>query len=129
MEINEEYKMLSDYDLTELGIGESLEGALCYVFGPVTGLLFLVMEQRNTFVRFHALQSIIASVVFIVINIFLTGMSTIPFMGWIMLIISSLISFIGVLVWIFLILKAYRHERFRLPIIGDIAEKNVNMRI
>ena len=44
---------------TALGMTENLEALLCYALGWVTGLTFLLLEQKNTFVRFHAMQSLV----------------------------------------------------------------------
>jgi len=46
---------------TALGIDENIEGLLCYVLGFITGILFLVLEKDNKFIRFHAMQSIVTS--------------------------------------------------------------------
>lgn len=120
--------------VTILGVGERIEGASCYVLGFITGLLFLVIERENKFVRFHALQSIatflplymVMSAVERVIS--LSTISTVGFSISIfgllisMMILSVIWTLIGVL-WILLIYKASRGERYRLPIIGRIAER------
>ncbi|MGB9758813.1 MAG: DUF4870 domain-containing protein [Thermoproteota archaeon] len=104
---------------TSLGLDENLEAALSYVLGWVTGLIFFLLEKDDKFVRFHALQSLITFLAFHVIAIFF---GVIPLIGWAF---RSLISIAGIVVWIVCIIKAYQGEKFKLPIVGDIAEKNV----
>ncbi len=94
---------------TSTGLAENVAGLLCYVLGWVSGLVFILIEKENKFVRFHAMQSII---VFGVITI----LGLIPVIGWI-------IRLIGVVLWIVLMVKAYQGTMFKLPWAGDLAEK------
>jgi uncharacterized membrane protein len=103
---------------TSLGLDENLEAALSYVLGWITGLIFFLLEKDDKFVRFHALQSLITFLVLHVVAIFF---GIIPFIGWVF---DSLVSIAGIIVWIVCIIKAYQGEKFKLPIVGDIAEKN-----
>ncbi len=105
---------------TALGIDENIEGLLCYFLGFITGILFLILEKDNKFVRFHAMQSIVISVVFIVISVII-GM--IPIIGWVL---SPLIGLVGLILWLLLMFKAYKGEKFKLPIAGDFAEQQVS---
>ena len=102
---------------TETGIKENVAGLLCYILGWVTGIVFLIIEPKNKFVRFHAIQSIIVfGAYFIVIMIF----TWIPIIGLIIAIIMWIIWFIF---WILLMYKAYQGEKYKIPIAGDMAEK------
>jgi uncharacterized membrane protein len=103
---------------TSLGLDENLEAALSYVLGWITGLIFFLLEKDDKFVRFHALQSLITFLALHVVAIFF---GIIPFIGRVF---GSLISIAGIIVWIVCIIKAYQGEKFKLPIVGDIAEKN-----
>lgn len=105
---------------SSLGIDENVAGLLCYALGFVTGIIFLVVEKNSRFVKFHALQSIItfASITFIA---WFVGI--IPFIGWI---VSFFIGIVEFALWIMLMVKAYNKEWFKLPIIGDIVEKQIN---
>ncbi len=101
---------------TALNIDENIEALLCYAFGFLTGVLFLLIEKENKFVRFHAMQSLITfGAIFLV--------SFIPILGWIISIILIPLSFI---LWIFLMYKAYQGERYKLPVIGDFVEKQLS---
>ncbi len=100
---------------TMLNLEENIEGALCYTLGFVTGVVFLLLEKENKFVRFHAMQSLI-----VFLGLFL--ITAIPFIGWAA---SVLIAPLGIALWLILIYKAYREEKFKLPVIGDFAEKQL----
>ena len=102
---------------TSTGMKPNVAGALCYLFGWVTGLIFLLIEKESKFVRFHAIQSIATYVVLFVIYLILWF---IPIIGWIINIFVAIAMFI---LWILLMYKAYQGKKFKLPIVGDIAEK------
>ena len=103
---------------TAMGLDENIEGALCYLLGWVTGLIFYLLEKNNKFVKFHAMQSII---LFLGVTVVVVIFMWIPFFGWI---IDSLIGLLAAILWIVLMIKAYQGEKFKLPIVGDIAEKH-----
>jgi len=112
------------------GLEENVAAALCYLVGVLTGILFLVLEpyNRNPVIRFHAFQSIFAWIAAIVIGMGLSMFSypiaALPFIGWLVDILLWLAFSLGVLVlWLFLMYKAYNKERFVLPVIGAWAEK------
>jgi uncharacterized membrane protein len=104
---------------TALGIDENIEGLLCYVLGWITGIVFLVLEKENKFVRFHAMQSLGT---FLVLFIILVIIGMIPFIGWV---ISILISIFMLILWLFLMYKAFKGERYKLPIVGEFSEKQI----
>jgi uncharacterized membrane protein len=109
---------------------ENMASALCYLLGWLTGVLFLVIEphNKNKTVRVHAFQSIFLSiamfVIYIVLLIVMTILHFIPFIGTALaLILYPLIGLCFFGLWLFLMYKAYNRERFVLPIIGPLAEK------
>ncbi|MBI2019243.1 DUF4870 domain-containing protein [Candidatus Daviesbacteria bacterium] len=104
---------------TSLGLDENIEGLLCYVFGWITGLIFLLLEKNSRFVKFHAIQSLIVSVAGFILII---GTNLLP-MGFLILFAIGPITFI---LWIVLMVKAYQGEWFKLPIAGEIALNQVN---
>jgi len=104
---------------TSTGLSPNVAGLLCYVAGWITGIIFFVLEQRNKFVRFHAAQSI---VVFGIITVAGTVLGLIPVVG---VVFSWIIGIIGFIVWIIMIVKASSGEWYKLPWVGDIAEKMV----
>ena len=112
------------------GIEENVAAALCYLVGVLTGILFLVLEpyNRNPVIRFHAFQSIFAWIAAMVIGMSLSMFSypiaAIPFIGWLIDILLWMAFSLGVLVlWLYLMYKAYNRERLVLPVIGVWAEK------
>ena len=105
---------------TALGLDENIVGLLCYVLGWITGIIFLVLEKENKFVRFHAIQSLAT---FLTLFLIVTVIGWIPIIGWI---ISILITPLGLILWLLLMYKAYKGERFKLPIAGDFAEKQIS---
>jgi len=104
---------------TSTGLSPNIAGLLCYVAGWISGIIFLVLEQRNKFVRFHAAQSIVAFGTITVAGIVL---GLIPVVG---VAFSSIIGIIGFIVWIIMIVKASSGEWYKLPWAGDVAEKIV----
>jgi uncharacterized membrane protein len=102
------------------GMDENVAALLTYVFGLVTGILFLVIEKESKFVRFHAFQSILISAAFIILNMVL---GFIPIIGWL---ISLLLSPVGFILWLILLYQAYQGKWFKLPVIGDYAEEQSN---
>jgi uncharacterized membrane protein len=102
---------------TSTGLDENVAGLLCYVLGWVTGIVFLILEKDNKFVRFHAMQSIVTFGAITVIQIIL---NFIPIIGWIL---SLLVYLASLVLWIVLMVKAYQGQRYKLPVAGNIAEK------
>ncbi len=98
------------------GLAENVAGLLCYVLGWVTGLILLLIDKRP-WVKFHAAQSIAVFGGLTVIRIGLLFMS--HFLGWA---IFGLVGLLTLVLWIFLMVKAYQHETVRIPIAADIAD-------
>lgn len=117
---------MSDSTKTELGIDENIEGALAYLLGFVTGILLVLIEKDNRFVRFHSIQSIAAFLPLYVVGSVLLVLTATPYVGWIFGILYSMLLLADFILWILLMFKAYRNETFKLPIIGNLAEKYAN---
>ncbi|MBU0618711.1 DUF4870 domain-containing protein [Patescibacteria group bacterium] len=88
---------------------------LCYVAGWITGLIFLLVEKEDKFVRFHAMQSLLTFG-------FLTIVPLIPLIGWVL---SPFIAILGFVLWIVCIYRAYQGEEFKLPVVGELAKKQL----
>jgi uncharacterized membrane protein len=99
------------------GLDPKLAGLLSYLLGFISGLVFLVLEKQSSFVRFHAYQSTIAFLSLFVVNIVLTF---VPLLGGLL---SALLGLASLVIWIVLMVKAFQGERFKLPVIGDMAEE------
>lgn len=120
----------NDLGKTSTGIAANIAGLLCYVLGWISGLIFFLIEKENKFVRFHALQSMIAFGALFILNIAI-GMFIrifaeigVGFLYPLFTLINVLLALTALILWILLMIKAYQGEKFKLPIIGDIAEKN-----
>jgi len=88
---------------------------LCYLLGFVTGVLFLILEPRNRYVRFHAIQSVLFFGTLFVLRWILFF---IPYYG---IMASVILALLGLFVWIFMMVKAYGGEMYKLPFVGEIA--------
>jgi len=100
------------------GLDENIASALTYVLGFLTGIVFFLVEKENKTVRFHAMQSIITFICLFIVSVVL---SFIPFIN----LLSPLVGLVGLILWLVLMLKAYQGEKFKLPVIGDIAEGQI----
>ncbi len=113
---------------------DNLAGALCYLFGFITGILFLVLapynQDRN--IRFHAFQSIFLSIGWIIFSVVvgIVGLAfrLIPFLGFF---VSALLQFAlwigGLVVWLYMMFKTYNGEKIVLPVVGPLAEKQAGV--
>lgn len=109
---------------TSSGLTDNVAGMLAYItFIPA--IIFLVMEPYNKsrFIRFHSFQSIFFAVAWTVIWIAMSFLAMIPVLGWATLLIWPLLGIGGLIIWIILLLKANQGQMFKLPVIGDMAEK------
>lgn len=109
------------------GMTDNVAGMLAYVT-IIPAIMFLVMEpySKNRFVRFHSFQSIFFTVAWIVLWIALSIVGMIPILGWATMLIWPLVGLGGLILWIVLLLKANQGQKFKLPVIGDLAEKQAN---
>lgn len=115
---------------SQSGLEENVAAALCYSLGWLTGIIFLVIDKRPS-VQFHAAQSLVTFGGLHVIRVFVGmafGFSLLGggLLGWtqfsIGLGIIQLLSLLTLILWVVCMLKAYQGERFKLPVVGDIAE-------
>ncbi len=103
---------------------EKMVSFIAYFFGWVSGLIIYLTEKKSQYIRFNAMQSIIFSGLWTVISIFLRILHFIPVLGNILsLILYPLVYLIFFVIWIILLVKSFQGEYFKLPLIGDYAEK------
>lgn len=100
---------------TVTGLPVNTEAALTYLFGWITGLIFLLLEKDNKKIRFHAMQSL---VVFGLCHLLVV----VPVIGWVL---SPFIVLIGFVLWLILIIKAYQGEEFEVPVLGEFAKRQL----
>lgn len=111
----------------QTGLSDSAAGGLSYVT-IIPAIIFLVVPPYNqsSFVRFHAWQSIFFTIACIAVDMALVILRHLPFFGFLMLFLFPLVGLAFFIVWILLLIKAFNGARFKLPIIGDLAEKQAN---
>jgi uncharacterized membrane protein len=97
------------------GLGKNTAAALSYVLGPITGVIFLVLE-KDKFVRFHAMQSIVFGVVAFVLNMIL-GFTIV------LALILPILWIVEFILWLVLIYKAWQGEEWELPVLGKFARQ------
>lgn len=98
-------------------------GAVSYLLGPITGIGILLVEKKDQYVRFHAMQS---TVVFGAIFLLHVVLAIVPVLGWIIaIILSPIIMIASFVLWIVLMWKAYSGEKYKLPYFGDVAERQL----
>jgi len=107
---------MQEKERSSTGLDENVAGFLCYLFWFITGIIFLVVEKKSGFVKFHAKQSTITFLSLFVIKIVI---SWIPIINLLVLPILIL-SFI---LWLVLMIKALQGKRYSLPIVGKMAEE------
>lgn len=114
------------------GMSNNVVGLLCYLVGWITGLIFLLIEpyKNDKFVRFHAFQSIFFNVALIgvyIVVVILGIILSVIHLGLLMLPLW-LVLWLGIFgTWVFLMVKAYNNQTFKLPIIGDLAAKQAGL--
>ena len=124
---------------TSMNLEENVASTLCYVLMWLTGIIFFFVEKKNKTVRFHAMQSILTFIPLTILAWVVGWIGApkwsfgggyygighfdpgIPALMW----ASWGIWAITVILWLVLMLKAYKGEKFKLPIVGDIAEKHI----
>jgi uncharacterized membrane protein len=107
-------------DKTSIGLDANVAAALSYAMGWVTGVAFLLAERDNRFVRFHAIQS---TLTFGALSVAWMVALSIPIFGWLLAFV--VIPPVSVILWLFLMFKAYQGEFFKLPVFGEMAEQRI----
>jgi len=114
-------------DPNQSGLSDNAAGGLAYItFIPA--LIFLLVEpfNKNPYVRFHSWQSIFLTIAWIAADVVLIILGHIPFIGLINLILWPLVALGFLILWIIALINAFNGKRFKLPILGDLAEKQAN---
>ena len=98
-------------------ISQNLAGMLCYIF--FAAVIFLIVDpyNRNRFIRFHAFQSILFTIAWVALH----GVVFVPYIG---LALWPMVELAFLICWIVLLIKAYQGVMFKLPVIGEFAEKH-----
>jgi len=101
---------------TSTGFDANVAAALSYLVGFVTGIIFLLLEKDNKFVRFHAMQSTLVFIGIVLIDILL---QMVPILG--ALVVIFVVIPLSAILWLVLMFKAYQGEQFKLPLVGQMA--------
>ncbi len=112
---------------TSLGLEENLEAALCYLGIWITGIIFYFVEDKNKIIRFHAMQSILVFLPLTILAWIFGGFFGVFGYGpaWYFLVwISWIFWILVVILWIILMIKALQGVKYKLPVVGDIADRN-----
>jgi uncharacterized membrane protein len=106
------------------GLADNVAGMLAYIT-IIPAIIFLILEpyNRSRFVRFHAWQSIFFNIAWWILWIGLHIFAHIPLLGWLSILVWPLVGLAGFIAWIILLLKANQGLMYKLPVIGDLAEK------
>jgi uncharacterized membrane protein len=103
---------MEEKEQSSTGLEENVAAFFCYLLGFVTGIVFLVVEKKSSFVKFHARQSTIT---------FLPLFVIILVIGWIP-VLGALVWIFTLILWLVLMIKALQGKRYLLPIVGKMAE-------
>lgn len=110
---------------------ENILSTVAYSLGFISGIIILLVEPKNNKVRFHAMQSIIffaiVTAIFIAFSIISIIINFIPFLGYLFTtLIFAVLNITTLILWIVCMIKAFQGQIFRIPIIADIADKQLN---
>lgn len=110
------------------GLSPHVAGALAYLLGPITGVLFFLLEKENRFVRYHAAHSITLGLLWIALSVLFSVLSgvlvMVPVLGWLVaLLLSVVFGLGGFFLWLFLMWRAYQGREWESPIAGPMARK------
>ena len=106
-------------------LSENVASALSYALLFFSGIVILVMERENKTVRFHALQSTLWFMTLMVLSWVLGFLARIPLLGLVFGLGAAIVGFIIFVSWLFLMFMAFSGKKFKLPIIGEVVESQV----
>ena len=115
-------------DKSSTGLDANIAGALAYI--PIVAIVFLVIEKGSRFVKFHAVQSLLLCLAWVVLwfAMMMVGAvaSRLPFgfiINILLLFVNLAVAFGGFVLWIIAVIKAFQGQQWKMPYIGDIAEQ------
>lgn len=108
------------------GMSANVAGLLCYVATWITGIVFVVLEKKSTFVKFHAWQSIMTFGVLTVAQIIVSGILAAIGVATFSLGLIAVIWVLMVVLWIILMIQAGTGKMWKLPWAGNWAEKQAS---
>lgn len=111
----------------QTGLSDTAAGGLAYIT-IIPAIIFLIVAPYNQkpLIRFHSWQSIFLAIAWFIVHIGLFIVGRMPFAGWFMFFLSPLVSLGFFILWIIVLIKAFNGQRFKIPVIGDFAERQAN---
>jgi len=109
-------------------LANNVAGMLAYVT-IIPAIIFLALEpyNKNRFIRFHCFQSIFFTLAVVMVQIVVSAISSIPLLIFISLPLYALLWLASLGAWTVLLVKAAQGEEYKLPMIGDLAEKQAGV--
>lgn len=114
---------MSEESKSSTGLESNIAGLLSYVLGWITGLIFFLLEEKDEYVRYHAMQSIIVFGAVTVVEVVLEIFQLIPYVDVVFLALQALVGLFAFVLWVVLMVKAYQGVRYKLPWAGELAER------
>ena len=118
---------------TSIGLQPNIAGLLCYVAGWITGIIFLVIEKKSTFVKFHAWQSImtfgILTAIQIIVSPVFAGIAVATLSPGLLVasgVLGTIVWILTFVLWIILMIQAGTGKMWKVPLVGDWAEKQAS---
>jgi uncharacterized membrane protein len=114
-------------DPNQSGLSDNAAGGLAYIT-IIPAIVFLIVApfNKNSYVRFHSWQSIFLAIAWFVIEVALIVVHMLPVIGWFTWILRPLVGLGFFILWIIVLIKAFNGQKFKIPLIGDLAEKQAN---
>jgi len=112
-----------DETKSSTGLESNVAGLLSYVLGWITGLILFLLEEKDEYVRYHAMQSIIVFGAVTVVEVVLGFFRLIPYVDVVFVALQGLVGLFAFVLWVVLMVKAYQGVRYKLPWAGELAEK------
>lgn len=121
-----QYGSAGDASSTSMNMAPNILGLLAYLVWPISSIIIFVLEKRNRFVRFHAMQALLIGVGLIVLGIVSAILSGIPLIGFLLFIVTRIVDFAAFILWIYMMVQAFQGKMTKLPYVGEQAEKFAN---
>jgi uncharacterized membrane protein len=111
-------------DPNESGLSDNAAGGLAYIT-IIPAIVFLIVAPYNKspIVRFHSWQSIFLAIAWVAADVVLMILGHLPVIGLMNLFLWPLVALGFFILWIIVLIKAFNGQKFKIPVIGDLAEK------
>jgi uncharacterized membrane protein len=106
------------------GLDANIAAALAYLGIPA--VIFLAIEKDSQFVRFHSVQALFLALAWVVVWVALMIIGSIPLFGLLAIPLGFLVMIGFFIIWIIALIKAFQGEKYKFPVIGDLAEQQVS---